>query len=92
MRVRWTEPAIDDLTAICGYIDSHSGGSAARHVALSIHREIDLLSTFPEFGRTGRKAGTRELVFSPLPYIAIYRIHLDSVEIPRILHGARRWP
>lgn len=56
MRVRWTEPAIDDLTTICDYIDSHFGGSAARDVALSIHRQIDLLATFPEFGRTGRKA------------------------------------
>jgi toxin ParE1/3/4 len=92
MRIRWTDPAIDDFTSICDYISQHSGGPAARHVALAIHEEIDLLAKFPEFGRTGRKTGTRELVLSRLPYIAIYRIHLDSVQILRILHGARRWP
>jgi len=63
----------------------------ARHVALSIHRRIDLLAEFPEYGRTGRKPDTRELVFSGLPYFAVYRIHEDVVEIVRILHGAQDW-
>jgi plasmid stabilization system protein ParE len=36
--------------------------------------------------------GRRELVFSPLPYIAVYRIRLDAVEIIRIYHSAQDWP
>ena len=57
-----------------------------------VHRRIDLLAEFPEYGRTGRKPDTRELVFSGLPYVAIYRIQLDLVEILRILHGAQDGP
>jgi toxin ParE1/3/4 len=92
MLIRWTDAAVRDFTHMCDYIDQHRSGAAARHVALSIHRRIDLLGEFPEYGRTGRKPDTRELVFSGLPYLAVYRIHKNAVEILRILHGAQDWP
>ena len=42
-------------------------------------------------GRTGRIAGTRELVIPGLPYIAPYRIKGNVIEILGMLHGAREW-
>jgi plasmid stabilization system protein ParE len=71
MHIRWTDSAVRDFTKICDYIEKRSSGSTARHVALSIHNQIDLLEEFPEYGRTGRNPDTRELVFSGLPYLAI---------------------
>jgi plasmid stabilization system protein ParE len=47
---------------------------------------------FHLLGRPGRKPGTREWVSSPLPYIVVYRVRKEVVEIVRILHGAQRWP
>ncbi len=92
MRIRWTDSALRDFTQICDYINQHSSGAIARRVALSIPAETDLLADFPEHGRTGRKPDTRELVFSNLPYIAIYRIREYAIEVLRILHGAQIWP
>jgi toxin ParE1/3/4 len=92
MRIRWTDSAVRDFTHICDYIEKQRGPATARRVALSVHRRIDLLAEFPEYGRTGRKPDTRELVFSGLPYVAIYRIQRDFAEILRILHGAQDWP
>jgi toxin ParE1/3/4 len=92
MRIRWTDSAVRDFISVCDYIEKHGSAASARRVALSIHSQIDMLARFPEHGRTGRKPDTRELVFSGLPYLAIYRIHRDSVEIVRILHGAQAWP
>jgi toxin ParE1/3/4 len=92
MRIRWTDSAVHDFTHICDYIEKHGSAAAARRVALSIHDAIDLLAKFPEYGRTGRKPDTRELVFSGLPYLAVYRILENAVEIVRILHGAQKWP
>jgi plasmid stabilization system protein ParE len=43
-------------------------------------------------GGPGKKAGTRELVIASLPYLAVYRVHENVVELLRILHGAQRWP
>lgn len=36
--------------------------------------------------------GTRELVLSPLPYVVVYRVKDEVVEIARVLHGAQPWP
>jgi toxin ParE1/3/4 len=92
MLIRWTNPALRDFTYICDYIEKHGSQSAARRVAISLHRQIDVLAEFPECGRTGRKPDTRELVFSGLPYLAVYRVQEDAVQIVRILHGAQQWP
>ena len=43
-------------------------------------------------GRAGRVKGTRELVISKTPYIAVYRIIAEAIVVLRILHGAQQWP
>jgi plasmid stabilization system protein ParE len=51
------------------------------------------LQKFPHLGRlSSRMTGRRELVFSPLPYIAVYQVTEHAVEISRIFHGAQDWP
>lgn len=92
MRVRWTQSASRDLTQICDYIQEHQSGDVARRAALSIYHKAGSLSDFPESGRPGRRSGTRELVLTNLPYIVIYRIHANTIEILRVLHGAQQWP
>ena len=92
MRIRWTEPASRDLTQICDSIREHDAPAAARRVALNIYEKVSLLARFPRQGRPGRKPNTRELVFPDLPFLAIYRIRKDVIEIVRILHGAQNWP
>jgi len=92
MLVRWTDSAAGDLTQICDYIEQHNSATIARRVALSIHERIGTLATFPEAGRIGRRHGTRELVLTGLPYLAVYRVRGSAVEILRILHGAQKSP
>jgi plasmid stabilization system protein ParE len=50
------------------------------------------LVEFPESGRPGRVAGTRELVVVGTPYVAAYTITESSIRILRVLHGAQKWP
>ncbi|MGH2410335.1 MAG: type II toxin-antitoxin system RelE/ParE family toxin, partial [Chloroflexota bacterium] len=74
MRVRWTEPAADDLTGISDYIEARDSPAAARRVALALYEGIDALPYFPYRGRPGRKPGTRELIYPHVPYLAIYAV------------------
>jgi len=90
MRVRWTTDAADDLERICDYIAETSLDSS-RRVAQTIVEGVASLHTFPNRGRLGRIEGTRELVFAPLPFVAVYEVH-DEVQVLRILHGAQQWP
>jgi len=57
-----------------------------------IYQGCARLNDFPHLGRTSiRMPGRRELVFAPLPYIAVYEIRGGAIEISRILHGAQDW-
>jgi toxin ParE1/3/4 len=57
-----------------------------------IEQQTNLLATQPKMGRIGRVKGTRELVISRTPFIAVYRIAGQRIEILRFLHGAQKWP
>jgi len=50
---------------------------------------IQSLKEWLHRGRAGREEGTRELLFPPLPYIAVYRAKDQDIEVLRIYHGAR---
>jgi toxin ParE1/3/4 len=90
MRVRWTTDAADDLERICDYIAETSPDSA-RRVARTIVEGVASLRAFPNRGRPGRVDGTRELVFAPLPFVAVYELD-EEVHVLRVLHGAQQWP
>jgi len=92
MEVRWSLPAAEDLERICERIE-RDNPDAARRVARTIYDGCSRLKDFPHLGRaSSRMPGRRELVFPPLPYIAVYRLAKHAVEISRIFHGAQDWP
>ena len=91
MQVRWTRPAAQDLERIARRIRQDNPAVALR-IAKILYDRCMGLETFPNRGRIGRIAGTRELVFAPLPYIAVYRVKNGAVEILRIYHSAQNWP
>ena len=92
MEIRWSLPAAEDLERICERIESDNP-EAARRVAQTIYEGCSQLRTFPHLGRaSSRIAGRRELRFSLLPYVAVYRLLENGIEILRIFHGAQNWP
>ncbi len=91
MRVEWSIFAQTDRDAIFDYIEEDSP-RAAITVDDRIRAQVGGLARYPESGRPGRVAGTRELVIHRTPYIAAYRIDGDTVRILRVLHGAQQWP
>jgi addiction module RelE/StbE family toxin len=91
MRPRWTTPATQDLYNIIRHIQRDNPNAAAK-VAETLYAGCSKLLDFPRQGRRGRIEGTRELVFPRLPYIVVYRIQDQNLEILRIYHGAQDWP
>jgi len=88
MRVRWTDRASDDLFYIGLYI-SGDNPRASDRVVRTIFESCESLVDSPQRGRIGKKRGTRELVFAPLPYIAVYRVRGAVIEILSVWHGAQ---
>jgi toxin ParE1/3/4 len=54
-----------------------------------IYRRIRSLKTSPNRGRPGHLTGTRELILAPLPYVVVYSVKAEAVEILHIYHGAQ---
>jgi plasmid stabilization system protein ParE len=91
MRIRWTPAATTDLQHISDYLKDHH--PHYRQASLrKLYDTIRALKQLPGRGRPGREQGTREILFLPLPYVAVYRVKDESVEILRIYHAAQDRP
>jgi len=71
MKLTWSALALSDRDGIFTHIEAHSP-KAAIAVDERIADAVRRLTAFPESGRPGRVAGTRELVIPGTPYIAAY--------------------
>jgi addiction module RelE/StbE family toxin len=88
MRIRWTPAAAADLRRISDYLADrypHYRQPTMR----KLYEAIRSLKALPNRGRPGREYGTREILFPPLPYIAVYRVKEQTVEVVRIYHSAQ---
>lgn len=57
-----------------------------------LYERIRGLREAPHIGRPGREGGTREILFPPMPYVAVYRVRENNIEIVRIYHTAQDRP
>ena len=91
MKLVWTALAIEDREAIYDWIDRESPRNAIM-IDTRISDSVERLMEFPESGRAGRVAGTRELLVVRTPFIAVYGVADETIRILRVLHGAQEWP
>lgn len=83
MNVVWTEGAAQDLTEIVDFIANDSP-EAARRVAKQIFDSLTRLGSTPHMGRKRATDSSRELVFAPWPYVAVYEVIEGNVYIKGI--------
>ena len=87
MTVSFTRAARNDLSNIRKHIGKDSPQAASR-MAVELVAACDRLELFPERGRPGLVPQTRELT-TVWPYVIVYRVLGQTVEILRIWHGAQ---
>ena len=91
MKIVWAPRAVAHLVQLRQFI-AKDQPDAAQSVARTIIGAVETLSKFPNGGRPGRIAGTRELVVTGTPYIIPYRVRGDRIEIVAVFHGRQKWP
>ena len=87
MTVIFTRAAQGDLAHIRKHIGKDNPHAASR-MAVELIAACDRLELFPERGRPGSIAKTRELT-TVWPYVIVYRTTGQTIEILRIWHGAQ---
>jgi toxin ParE1/3/4 len=90
-KILWQRQAITDLYDAQAYIRTQNP-EAARSTIDRIEKVINQLQSFPMSGRPGRRPNTRELVITRTPFIVIYRVSEDFVEILSLFHASKQWP
>jgi toxin ParE1/3/4 len=64
----------------------------ADDVFYKIEKAAEVLTQFPKLGRQGKMRGTRELSVAGTPYRIVYEVTKSTIEVRRVIHGARDWP
>ncbi len=91
MNVFWLPRALRRLEQVRDYTDVDNPTAAIQTVR-RIFECAERLSRFPEIGRKGTVAGTRQFAVPGTPFLLIYRVRRNQIEILTVLHGARKWP
>ena len=91
MIVEWLEEASGQRYDQLDYIAQENPIAAIR-LDEEIEAQTESLAQNPEIGREGRVAGTRELVIARTPFLAVYRIVPDQIQILNLLHQSQQWP
>jgi len=91
LSIRWLPQAQSNRLEQLEFI-ARDNPLAAINQDEEIERQINMLLAHPKMGRPGRVTGTRELVISSTPFVVIYRLQGQSIDVLRLLHSAQQWP
>ncbi|MEG8118868.1 type II toxin-antitoxin system RelE/ParE family toxin, partial [Xanthomonas hortorum] len=90
LRRDWTVPAAKQLA----YAQDHYHAlnpTAAAAMARQVLEATRTLAEQPGRGRAGRVAGTREWVVKQTPYVLVYRVRDDALQLLHVQVDAKDW-
>ena len=91
MKVIWSAASERHLQEVVEYLQGESAAGAVT-IRRRILETVRRVGQMPYSGRIGRIDGTREAVVPRSPYIVVYQVSAQTVDILGIWHGARLWP
>jgi len=88
-RLIWSPASRDDLRRIDAWLGARNPVAAAQ-ILRSIRAAALRLTDYPRIGRALEEP-FRVLGIRHTPYVMVYRLHDDRVEIVRIRHARENW-
>ena len=88
--LEWSARSRRDLLLIDAFYTRFSAPTALRVVA-AILDAAAALEQHPRIGVRGKRPRTRHRLVTEYPYIIVYRVRRNSVQIVRVLHQMRRY-
>jgi toxin ParE1/3/4 len=83
--------ALQTLSEVLRYYEDQQNGLGTRFLR-SYDEQIERLRDMPKIGRIGRVFGTRELVMQNFPFLVVYRIRKEYLEIINLIHQSKNYP
>ena len=83
--------ALQTLSEVLEYYEEQQKGLGARFLRY-YDSQIERLKDMPNVGRIGRVFGTRELVMQDFPFLVVYRVRKEYLEILNLIHQSKKYP
>jgi toxin ParE1/3/4 len=87
--VTWTKRSLIHLEAELAYY-GQINSQLAKELSIIIKNSISKIQNMPGIGQAGKKIGSRELILQTFPYIIVYRVRDNILEILSIVHQKRK--
>jgi toxin ParE1/3/4 len=91
VKLKWTRLALLDMQHLHDYVAEDNPAAAGQMVS-RISDAVQNLNKHPRMGREGRCRGTRELILARTPYIIVYVLEANEIQIVAVIHNSMRWP
>ena len=92
LEIKWTHSAGEDMDGIADYLlEQCEDMATVERLVQAIMQAPKQLALFPEAGKSGRLAGTREWRVPRTHYALIYT-QRDALYILRVMHDSRLFP
>lgn len=88
MKLRWTRLALADFEQAHDHI-AEENPQAAHQIAQRILDATERLLEYPLIGRVGEDEDSREWPVDKTPYLLVYSIKGDVIELWRVWHESR---
>ncbi|MGB7102128.1 MAG: type II toxin-antitoxin system RelE/ParE family toxin [Xanthobacteraceae bacterium] len=88
MKIRYTAPALADLSSILDFIVAHPP-QGARYVQARIRSVINLLADHPHIGVRTDDHAIRRVTILPYPYLVLFEVTETEIIIHAVRHAAR---
>lgn len=90
MKVRWAEPALQQLHEAYDYVQLDKPDAAERLIA-RIEVAVDRLRAFPQMGKPSMRPKARGLAIPGTPFVVVYRVGDNAIDIVALFHRAQNW-
>ena len=91
-KVQWSRSARKRLEEIEAYISLDRPEAARKLIRSLITKTALKLSQYPQIGKAGRLAGTRELVYRDAPFLVVYTVRDDTITVLTVFHTSQQFP
>ena len=89
-QIDWSGPAAADLVRIDEWLVENRSADLALKTIRAIRKRAQWLEDFPHGGRPSA-GGLRILRVRGTPYLILYRISADAVDVVRVRHEREDW-
>lgn len=91
MRLKWSDLARSQFVDQFRFI-AERNPAAAEKIRDKLRDAADRMRMHPQIGKTGRCAGTRELLAAGTPLVIVYVLAQEEIRIVAVLHTAQDYP